>query len=151
MMGTLRLHSFLPYQLSIAANAVSRIIAAAYQQQFDLSVPEWRLIAVLHEHGDCTQQDLVGLTLMDKVAVSRAAIALSKRRLVSRAPDAHDGRARRLRLSKSGQDLHQRIAPAALDYEAQLVASFSASEIAALREMLGRIEKAARELADAPD
>ena len=150
-MGTLRLHSFLPYQLSIAANAVSRIVAAAYQQRFDLSVPEWRLVAVLHEHGDCTQQDLVGLTLMDKVAVSRAAIALSKRRLVSRAPDAHDGRARRLRLSKSGQDLHQRIAPAALDYEAQLVASFSASEIAALREMLGRIEKAARELADAPD
>jgi DNA-binding MarR family transcriptional regulator len=150
-MGTLRLHSFLPYQLSIAANAVSRIVAAAYQQKFDLSVPEWRLVAVLHEHGVCTQQDLVVLTLMDKVAVSRAAIALSKRGLVTRAPDAHDGRARRLRLSKSGQELHRRIAPAALDYEAQLVASFSASEIAAFREMLGRIEKAARELADAQD
>jgi DNA-binding MarR family transcriptional regulator len=146
--GTLRLRGFLPYRLSIAANAVSRVIAAAYEQRFGLSVPEWRLIAVLHEHGSCTQQDLVGLTLMDKVAVSRAAIALAKRRLVDRTPDANDGRARHLQLSKSGQELHRRIAPAALNYEAELLASFSTSEIAALREMLERLEGAAKELAD---
>ena len=147
-MGTLRLHSFLPYRLSIAANAVSRVIAAAYEERFGLSVPEWRLIAVLHEHGSSTQQDLVRLTLMDKVAVSRAAIALAKRRLVARTADARDGRARLLQLSKSGQELYQRIAPAALSYEADLLASFSASEISALREMLERVERAARELAD---
>jgi len=149
-MGILRLRSFLPYRLSIAANAVSLVIAAAYEERFGLSVPEWRLIAVLHEHGGCTQQDLVRLTLMDKVAVSRAAVALARRGLLDRTRDLNDGRARRLRLSKTGQELHRRITPAALNYEAELLASFSASEIAALREMLERIEGAAKELAGEP-
>lgn len=149
-MPTLQLRNFLPYLLSIAANSVSRVIAAAYEERFGLSVPEWRLIAVLHEYGGdgCTQQDLVRLTMMDKVAVSRAAIALVKRRLVDRSDDAHDGRAHRLQLSKSGHELHRRIAPAALNYESELLASFSASEIAALRGMLVRIEEAARRLGD---
>ena len=147
-MGMLRLRSFLPYRLSIAANAVSRVIAAAYEERFGLSVPEWRLIAVLHEEDGCTQQDLVRLTLMDKVAVSRAAVALAERGLLERASDLSDRRVRRLRLSKSGKELHRRIAPIAVNYEAELLACFSASEVAALREMLERIEDAAKQLAE---
>ena len=142
----LRLGAFLPYRLSIAANAVSRVIAAAYEERFGISVPEWRVIAVLHEHGSGTQQDLVGLTLMDKVAVSRAAAALVKRRLIDRVQDADDGRAWRLRLSKSGEALHRRIAPLALDYETQLLAAFQSREIDALRDMLERLEQAAKGL-----
>ena len=146
-MRTLRLHSFLPYRLSITANAVSRVISAAYEQRFGLSVPEWRLIAVLHEHGSCTQQDLVRLTLMDKVAVSRAALALDERALIDRTQDANDGRARRLSLSARGKELHRRISPAALKYEEEILSSFSAAEIAVLREMLGRLEGAAKSIA----
>ena len=147
----LRLDHFLPYRLSIAANAVSRVIASAYEERFGLSVPEWRLIAVLHEYGSCTQQDLVRLTLMDKVTVSRAAIALSGRRLIDRARDAKDGRARRVKLSRSGQALHARIAPAALDYEAELLARFAPAEIDALRAMLEKWEEAAKKLAGGDD
>ena len=142
----LRLGRFLPYRLSIAANAVSRAIASAYEERFQISVPEWRLIAVLHEFGSCTQQDLVRLTLMDKVTVSRAAIALSKRRLIDRARDADDRRAQRVKLSRSGRALHARIAPAALNYEIVLLASFGPREIEALRRMLERLEQAAKEL-----
>jgi hypothetical protein len=45
--ATLRLHDYLPYRLSIAANAVSRLIARSYERQFNLNIPQWRLLAVL--------------------------------------------------------------------------------------------------------
>jgi len=47
----LRLQNYLPYRLSVAANAVSKLIARAYEDRFDLKIPEWRLIAVLADEG----------------------------------------------------------------------------------------------------
>lgn len=144
--ATLRLNEFLPYRLSIASNAVSKVIAAAYAERFGLSVPEWRLIAVLHESVTATQQDLVSRTLMDKVAVSRAAQALAERGLVKREQDATDGRAWRLTLAGRGQALYRRIAPAALEYERRLLDAFSRQEIAMLHDMLARLARAASSL-----
>ncbi len=147
-MSKLRLSAFLPYQLSIASNAVSKTIAAAYSERFKLSIPEWRLLAVLHDVEDATQQDLVRATLMDKVAVSRAAQLLEDSKLVERRPDAKDGRALRLRLSARGRMLYSRIEPAALEYERRLLASFAKEEIAMLSDMLARLAQAASRLSD---
>src|SRR5262249_4736028 len=104
------LDEFLPYRLSVAANAVSKVIASAYARKFRLSVPEWRLIAVLHQDESATQQDLVGRTMMDKVAVSRAAQSLEERGLIRREDDASDRRAVRTRLTRAGQTLFSSIA-----------------------------------------
>ena len=41
------LERFVPYRLSILSNRVSRAIAARYAKAFDLTIPEWRVIAVL--------------------------------------------------------------------------------------------------------
>jgi DNA-binding MarR family transcriptional regulator len=139
----LRLGEFLPYRLSIASNAVSKTIAHAYDKRFGLSIPEWRIIAVLSEIESGTQQDLVGRTLMDKVAVSRAAQSLAKRGLVERGPHSDDGRAHRLTLSDAGAALYARIAPAALDYERRLLAHFRKDEIATLNDMLALLANAA--------
>ena len=62
------LSSFLPYRLSITSNAISQRIAVEYRAQFDLKVPEWRVMAVLGDVGPLTQRQLVGATFMDKVA-----------------------------------------------------------------------------------
>jgi DNA-binding MarR family transcriptional regulator len=148
MSTSLRLDQFTPYRLSIASNAVSKAIAEAYAERFDLSVPEWRVIAVLHELKSATQQEIVRKTLMDKVAVSRAAQGLEDRGLVKRRQDVADGRARRLTLSEAGHALYRRIAPAALEYERRLLASFSKHEIAALHDMLARLTRAASALSE---
>ena len=42
-----RLAEFLPYQLSIASNAVSTRIAEQYRKRFALKTTEWRIMAVL--------------------------------------------------------------------------------------------------------
>lgn len=139
----LKLDDFLPYRLSVAANAVSQAIARSYERPYGLKVHEWRVMAVLAEGGELTQQEVVGRTQMDKVAVSRAAQSLEGRRLVRRAPDADDGRSLRLSLTAEGERVHARVAPAALTIEAEVLAGLDEREVAALKDALGRLERAA--------
>ena len=139
----LRLDAFLPYRLSIASNRVSEAVATTYRALFGLRIPEWRLIAVLAEGDGLSQQALGRATRMDKVTVSRAAIALADRGLIVRASDASDKRAARLSLSASGRALYDQVAPKALAIEADLFAGFAAEELTAFRDMLDRVETAA--------
>jgi DNA-binding MarR family transcriptional regulator len=139
----MRLQNYLPYRLSVAANAVSRLIARAYERQFGLKNPQWRLLAVLADEGPLTQQTLCGRTIMDKVTVMRAAQGLLRRRLVKRLPNAEDGRSHRLVLTAAGRRLYDRIVPLALAYEAQLLSGIRRREIAQLERLLRRVEQAA--------
>lgn len=141
-MSELKLDKFLPYRLSIASNAVSDAIANAYRTLFGLRIPEWRLIAVLAEGGNMSQQALCGRTRMDKVTVSRAAIALADRGLIARASNPGDQRSRLLTLSREGWALYEQISPKALELERRVFADFSEEERAQLQAMLDRVEAA---------
>src|ERR1700692_5038286 len=134
----LRLQDYLPYRLSVASNAVSRLIARAYEHQFGIKNPQWRLLAVLADEGALTQQTLCGRTIMDKVTVMRAAQALLRRRLVKRLPNVEDGRSHRLMLTSAGRRLYERIVPLALAYEAQLLGGIGRREIVRLARLLRR-------------
>jgi DNA-binding MarR family transcriptional regulator len=146
MSRTLKLEDFLPYRLSIASNRVSGAIATAYQALFGLRIPEWRLIAVLAEGDGMTQQAIGRVTRMDKVSVSRAAIALVDRGLAVRSPNAGDQRSHHLSLSEAGRTLYRDVAPKALAIERQIFAGFGAPELKSLRGMLERLETAAAAL-----
>ncbi|HEY1725948.1 MAG TPA: MarR family winged helix-turn-helix transcriptional regulator [Steroidobacteraceae bacterium] len=141
--ASLRLQDFLPYRLSVAANAVSRLIAHAYERQFGLRNPQWRLLAVLADEGPLTQQALCRRTIMDKVTVMRAAQGLLRRRLVRRLPNNADGRSHRLMLTATGKALHLRIVPRALAYEAQLLAGVPSRDVARFEQMLRQLERVA--------
>ena len=142
MPTTLKLDQFLPYRLSIASNAVSEAVAVAYRTLFGLRIPEWRLVAVLAEDGPMSQQALCGRTRMDKVTVSRAAIALVDRGLVRREANPDDQRSHLLTLSEEGWALYEQVSPKALELERRIFQGIDPDEIAALRAMLDRLEAA---------
>ncbi len=141
------LADFLPYQLSIASNAVSGRIAQLYQERFGLKVGEWRIMAVLGEAQQRTQRDLVALTLMDKVAVNRACKTLVDRGLAARAPNVQDGRSHHLSLTADGRAMYAEIMPLARATEAQLLEGFSAEDEETLRALLLRIRQRAGSIA----
>jgi DNA-binding MarR family transcriptional regulator len=143
----LKLDSYLPYRLSVASNAVSGLIARAYEDRFGLTVPQWRLLCVLAEDGRLSQVQIVARTMMDKVTVSRAAQGLAKRRLVGRSQNKADGRSHVLTLTPEGRGLHAEIAPLALAYEAALIAGLAPDEVTLLKRLLGRLQSAAGQLA----
>src|ERR1700754_4084535 len=68
----LHLEHFVPYRLSVLTNIVSMSIAEAYEREFGLSIPQWRVIAVLARYPDLSAIEVAERTAMDKVAVSRA-------------------------------------------------------------------------------
>jgi DNA-binding MarR family transcriptional regulator len=140
---SLRLDDYLPYRLSMAANAVSQLIARAYVDRFGISVPQWRLMAVLAEESPLTPQVLCGRTVMDKVTVMRAARGLLQRRLLKRQPHAQDGRSHWLSLSAAGARVYAQIVPLALKYQADLVAGLPQPEVRRLEECLRRLQQTA--------
>ena len=142
------LQQFLPYQLSITSNAVSGRIALEYRSRFGLSVPEWRVMAVLGDAGAQTQRDLTRRTLMDKVAVNRACKVLEERGLAVREPNEQDGRSHLLELTGSGREMHSQIMPLAVEMERRLFSSFDDSEMELFRGLLGRLRSQVDEFAD---
>jgi DNA-binding MarR family transcriptional regulator len=134
-----RLSDFLPYLLSVTSNAVSGIIAGEYESRFGLKIPEWRVMAVLGDAGSLTQRELVGATLMDKVAVNRACKVLEERGLARRSPNASDGRSHHLELTPTGAAMHHEIMAIALDMEARVFAALSSDERRDFKAMLGRL------------
>jgi len=140
----LRLQEYLPYRLSVAANAVSRLIARAYEDRFGLRIPQWRLIAVLADEGPMTQQSLCGRTIMDKVTVMRAARGLVRRGLVRRLANPADRRSHRLSLTTAGERMYREIVPLALGHEARLLRGLNRRDIERLSQWLRRLEHTAQ-------
>src|SRR5215475_3245077 len=88
----LDLEHFLPYRLSILSNTISQAIAREYELRFQLSITEWRVIAVLGLYPDLSAGEVAARTAMDKVAVSRAVARLGKAGRVRRTLADHDRR-----------------------------------------------------------
>ena len=140
------LERFLPYRLSILTNRVSRAIAARYAKTFDLTIPEWRIIAVLGRRPGLTAKEVAEATEMDKVAVSRAVAKLVAAKRVSADVHDDDGRAQSLTLTTQGESLHARIAPIALESERKLLSALNNSERAQFDVLIDRLLSAARDL-----
>jgi DNA-binding MarR family transcriptional regulator len=142
----LRLDDFRPYRLSVVANLVSDVIAKAYAAAFDLTIPQWRVIAAVAETDGTTQQQIGQRTRMDKVTVSRAAIALVQRGVLQRASNEHDRRSHRLTLSPHGRALYAEVVPKALELEARIFGKIDPELLAAIDPALRAIEAAAQEI-----
>jgi DNA-binding MarR family transcriptional regulator len=143
----LALDRFVPYRLSVLANTVSMSIARVYVRRFGLSVPEWRVMAVLGMAPPLTAGDICGRTAMDKVRVSRAVARLLDAGLLDRRIDDGDRRRAFLTLSRKGRRVYRDIIPLALVAETQLMAALGADERRQLDGLIGKLQARADLLA----
>jgi DNA-binding MarR family transcriptional regulator len=135
----LRLEDFLPYRLAVLSNTVSATVARAYDKRFSVSIPEWRVIAVLGRFPGLSAVEVAGRTLMDKVAVSRAVTKLIKNGRIDREFADSDKRRSILNLSEDGKKLHDEIAQLALQFERDLLHGFSEEEMDNLNSVMERL------------
>ncbi len=134
------LERFFPYRLSVLSNLVSRTIAQLCSERFGISIPEWRVMAVLARFTRLTQNQITERTAMDKVRVSRAVARLVARRFVERRPDKRDRRRMLLRLNRRGRGIYREIVPLARDAEAQLLSALSPAERDQIDRLLKKLE-----------
>lgn len=140
-MPRLDLDRFLPYRLSILSNRVSAAIARQYSERFGLTIPEWRVMAVLGRYPDISARDIARKTEMDKVQVSRAVASLVRARRVQRRRDRDDGRVQRLALTPRGEEIYAEIVPLARRLEDVLVSALTAEERGTLDALLARLTR----------
>jgi DNA-binding MarR family transcriptional regulator len=133
------LETFLPYRLSVTTNRVSRAFAAHYEQEFGISIPEWRAIAVLGAFAPLSSNEICDRTAMDKAKVSRAIASLLKRGLIAREAHGTDQRLIQLTLSRKGQKIYDAIVPRARAIEAEVTKGLSRRDIEQFHALLDRL------------
>ncbi|MGD1879866.1 MAG: MarR family winged helix-turn-helix transcriptional regulator [Kiloniellaceae bacterium] len=138
----LRLETFLPYRLNRAAAVASKHFSTIYRNEFNLTVPEWRVLATLGQVGRASAKEIGQHSAMHKTKVSRAVSSLQQRRWVARAQDELDRRIEHLSLTTSGKAAFRRLAPKMLAFEDDLLARLDPAARAELLKGLDALERA---------
>ncbi len=135
----LRLDGYLPFRFSVLSNAISSNIARIYEEEFGLSIWQWRIVAILGETNGLTSTQVGERALMDKWMISRTVTSLQKKGLLVRGVDPIDRRRVPLTLTESGKAIYDAIVPRALALEQDLLSALSDTDRAELQRLLGRL------------
>ena len=138
------LEDFLPYRLAILSHTVSSLIARVYDKRFGLTIPEWRVIAIVGRFPGLSAVEVAERTMLDKVAVSRAVTKLIKAGRIDREFADADRRRSILTLSEDGRKVHDEVAPLAMAMEDDLLHGLADDEIAILNTVIERLLVRAR-------
>ncbi len=146
MSDDLILEKFMPYRLARLSSTVSTTIARAYDKEFGLSIPEWRVIAILGRFPGLSAVEVAEQTFLDKVAVSRAVTKLIKSGRIDRQFADADRRRSILNLSDKGREVHDGVAKLALKFEDDLMDGLNAAEIEQFNAVTDKLLEKARTL-----
>lgn len=144
--GQFRLSDFIAYKLVNLAKKVSDSCGASYMDEFDITVPEWRILSRLAEHQSLRAKDLGEVTFMDKSRVSRALKSLQQKQYITRVVNEQDQRASYIALTQSGRSLYHQLVVKALEWEKSFLSVLSEDEATAFFKVLPKLEKRVQEL-----
>ncbi len=142
----LLIHDLLSYRLGRAANLVSRSAALRYRREFDVSLGEWRALALLAADAPLSLNDLARAAGLDKAQMSRVVAGLIQRDLVLRQMSERGGRMVELSLTRAGARLYRGLIAAAGERDAAFRACLTAQEMAVLESALKKLAAEARRM-----
>jgi DNA-binding MarR family transcriptional regulator len=134
-----RLEDFIPFKLAVVANRVSQSIGRIFETQFNIQVPEWRVLMALYAYGALPFNEAVARTSMDKARVSRAQRRLVDLGLAKAEDDPNDGRRVILSITPGGERLCADILPMAAEREAWYLAALTSEEHRQLDVILDKL------------
>lgn len=133
------LDDFIPYKLSVVANRVSQSIGRLFETQFNLQMPEWRILMALYAYGTLSFNEVVERTSMDKARVSRAQRRLVDLKMITLQNDPNDGRRIFLSITRDGAKMCKSILPEAARTQAWFLEGLSDAEHLQLDIILNKL------------
>jgi DNA-binding MarR family transcriptional regulator len=133
------LDDFIPYKLSVVANRVSQSIGRLFETQFNLQMPEWRILMALYAYGTLSFIEVVEHTSMDKARVSRAQRRLVDLKMITLQNDPNDGRRIFLSITRHGAKMCKSILPEAARTQAWFLEGLSDAEQLQLDTILNKL------------
>jgi len=147
VLDNFNLNEFFPYLVRGYYRAVSEAVSNVYSKNFGLSVSEWRTMAVLGPFRSMSASEIVALSSMDKVNVSRAIKGLQAHGFIKRDIDGDDKRRAVLRLTREGGEAFARLVPLVKKAETDCLEGLTDTERATLILLMGRVQLNAENLA----
>jgi len=143
----LLIDQFLTFHLVRLANAAKTNVTRRYLNDFNLSVPEWRLLALSMRFAPLRFSEMVERSNMDKGQVSRTLAALTKRGLIAARTVGPKSKRQRETISlpvivsvtAKGRKLYESVLPVAQRHQARLLKTLSPTERKTLHSILTRL------------
>ena len=143
----LDLDNYLPYLVNRVGNIIAEQYGTEALAPYGLSIPMWRVMAVLASKGSQRQIDLAEYTSIEVSTLSRIVTRLVRLGVVSRTRSTSNTREVMVKLTPKGNAQVARLIPIANDYEAIAIAGLRPDELAALKNALRRVFANMRERA----
>ena len=136
------LADYLPYRLAVVATRMLRDASQVYKNRRNpLTTPQWRTMAILANHEPLTATEICGISMLDKVAISRALSQLQRRGFVARQRLRDDRRAHHVTLTANGWRYYNDLVPEMKRQEQTLRRLLKNGEADALFTLLARFEE----------
>lgn len=145
--SNLHVEDFLTFRLTRLSNALRTNLTKRYLEEFELSLPEWRLLALVTRFSPLRFSELTSRSSMDKGQVSRTLRVMTKRGLTktkiiaqrgSRAAEALAAPVS-VSVTAKGKALYKLVLPVAQQRQAQMISTLNISERQALYRTLDKL------------
>lgn len=137
----IELNAFLPYRLATLSEQLSASFAGVYADKYQLTIPQWRVIAHLAAERHLTAKTICERAGLDKSTASRAVKQLLERDIVYGKQSAEDKRATVLGLSDKGQTLYKELSEDANSWQNALFEVLNHNDKETLFRILDKLDR----------
>lgn len=117
-----------------------RALMSTFEASVGQSMPRWRILLNIYQHGATTQKQLAADLKIDPAALTRQLKAIEQQGLVQRRRDENDNRLSNVTLTTSGREAVEKALPARSAFIRHALSDLSATELEQLEQSLHRLE-----------
>lgn len=133
-------------KLAVAVNLNTSVFHQLYARRHDLTLTDWRVLALLVSRPGISATELSDILAVDKMSITRAVQRLLDRGRIRAAANSHDRRRLALTVTPKGAVLYNKIAPHAWQHQERCLHDLSAAEQAELGRLLDKIIQCVRHM-----
>lgn len=138
--STKSFRNLLTFRLHMVARLSERVSEEYYRRQFDLSLPECRVIGITGGYGSVSFKKVASDTHLEKSYASRVVSALVDRDIIEKLENPSDSRSVLLRLTKNGAEVHGQMHQAAIRLNDWLASTMAPGQAQEFTKTLQRLE-----------
>lgn len=133
-------------KLAVAVNLNTSVFHQLYARRHDLTLTDWRVLALLVSRPGISATELSDILAVDKMSITRAVQRLLERGRIRATANSDDRRRLALTVTSKGGALYDKIAPQAWIHQERCLHDLSEAERAELGRLLDKIIRSGRHM-----
>lgn len=144
------LAGFLPYELAVLSERVSKALSRAYTEHYGLTVADWRVMVHTANAGAVSVREIQRTVNLEKPRISRSVSKLEHLGYLAKGTNGDDRRLIVISLTPKGAEILDDILAKALVFERQLLETTTQNDLEQFRQFSARLLAQLDTIAGAP-